>query len=190
MPKNKVNNNIKLKSGGGIINDATDGLSVDSGTTADKLVQLDGSAKLPAVDGSQLINLQYSTSFTTIASDFLRTSANTETSIVTGTTPTKVKEILFNDSSGTMRIKFDLKRQNGIGYAYGRIYKNGVALGTQQSNDGTSYIVKSEDLSFSNGDLIQLYIYGSSAETQSRARNLRVYYDKVVKNIENTVNLN
>jgi len=29
MPKNKVNNNIKLKSGGGIINDATDGLSVD-----------------------------------------------------------------------------------------------------------------------------------------------------------------
>jgi len=30
MPKNKVNNNIKLKSGGGIINDATDGLSVDT----------------------------------------------------------------------------------------------------------------------------------------------------------------
>jgi len=180
---------VKVKTAGGILIDA-DGLSVDSGTTADKLVQLDGSAKLPAVDGSQLINLQYSTSFTTIASDFLRTSANTETSIVTGTTPTKVKEILFNDSSGTMRIKFDLKRQNGIGYAYGRIYKNGVALGTQQSNDGTSYIVKSEDLSFSNGDLIQLYIYGSSAETQSRARNLRVYYDKVVKNIENTVNLN
>jgi len=30
MPKNKVNNNIKLKSGGGIINDATDGLSVDA----------------------------------------------------------------------------------------------------------------------------------------------------------------
>ena len=57
MPKNKVNNNIKLKSGGGIINDATDGLSVDSGTTANKLVQLDGSAKLPAVDGSQLTGL-------------------------------------------------------------------------------------------------------------------------------------
>ena len=30
MPKNKVNNNIKLKSGGGVINDATDGLSVDT----------------------------------------------------------------------------------------------------------------------------------------------------------------
>jgi len=54
MPKNKVNNNIKLKSGGGVINDATDGLSVDTGTTANKLVRLDSSAKLPAVDGSQL----------------------------------------------------------------------------------------------------------------------------------------
>lgn len=30
MPTNKVNNNIKLKSGGGVINDATDGLSVDT----------------------------------------------------------------------------------------------------------------------------------------------------------------
>ena len=29
MAKTIVNNNIKLKSGGGIINDATDGLSVD-----------------------------------------------------------------------------------------------------------------------------------------------------------------
>lgn len=29
MPTNKVNNNIKLKSGGGILNDATDGLSVE-----------------------------------------------------------------------------------------------------------------------------------------------------------------
>lgn len=32
-------------------------LSVDVGTTANKIVQLDGSAKLPAVDGSQLTNL-------------------------------------------------------------------------------------------------------------------------------------
>lgn len=33
MPKNKVNNNIKLKPGGGIINDATDGLSLESLST-------------------------------------------------------------------------------------------------------------------------------------------------------------
>ena len=57
MAKTIVNNNIKLKSGGGIINDATDGLSVDTGTTANKLVRLDDDAKLPAVDGSQLTGL-------------------------------------------------------------------------------------------------------------------------------------
>ena len=32
-------------------------LDVDSGTTANKIVKLDGSARLPAVDGSQLTNL-------------------------------------------------------------------------------------------------------------------------------------
>jgi uncharacterized metal-binding protein len=36
---------------------ATSTLDVDSGTTANKIVQLDGSARLPAVDGSQLTNL-------------------------------------------------------------------------------------------------------------------------------------
>ena len=36
---------------------ATSTLNVDVGTTASKVVQLDGSARLPAVDGSQLTNL-------------------------------------------------------------------------------------------------------------------------------------
>ncbi len=36
---------------------ATSTLNVDVGTTASKIVQLDGSARLPAVDGSQLTNL-------------------------------------------------------------------------------------------------------------------------------------
>lgn len=55
MPKNKVNNNIKLKSGGGVINDA-DGLQVDTGTTDGKIVQMTTGDKLPAVDGSLLTN--------------------------------------------------------------------------------------------------------------------------------------
>jgi hypothetical protein len=57
MPTNKVNNNIKLKSGGGLINDATDGLSVDSGTTNGKIVAMTTGDKLPAVDGSQLTGI-------------------------------------------------------------------------------------------------------------------------------------
>ena len=56
MPKNKVNNNIKLKSGGGILNSAN-GLSVDTGTTDGKIVAMTTGDKLPAVDGSQLTGL-------------------------------------------------------------------------------------------------------------------------------------
>ena len=37
--------------------DHTQTLNVDVGTTANKIVQLDGSARLPAVDGSALTNL-------------------------------------------------------------------------------------------------------------------------------------
>ena len=41
---------------------------VDTGTTASKIVQLDGSARLPAVNGSQLTNLPASSSLPTYAS--------------------------------------------------------------------------------------------------------------------------
>ena len=39
-------------------------LNVDVGTTANKIVQLDGTGKLPAVDGSQLTNLPAGTTYT------------------------------------------------------------------------------------------------------------------------------
>ena len=39
------------------INVGTNDINVDVGTTANKIVQLDGNARLPAVDGSQLTNL-------------------------------------------------------------------------------------------------------------------------------------
>ncbi len=43
--------------------DHTQTLAVDVGTTAGKIVQLDGSARLPAVDGSQLTGVSTTTSF-------------------------------------------------------------------------------------------------------------------------------
>ena len=48
--------------GTGLTGGATSGsatLNVDVGTSANKIVQLDGSARLPAVDGSQLTNIDY-----------------------------------------------------------------------------------------------------------------------------------
>ncbi len=47
---------LGVDAGTGLTQSGTD-LNVDVGTTANKIVQLDASAKLPAVDGSQLLNL-------------------------------------------------------------------------------------------------------------------------------------
>ena len=53
--------------GPGLIGGASTGpamLAVDVGTTANKVVQLDGTGKLPAVDGSQLTNLPAGATYT------------------------------------------------------------------------------------------------------------------------------
>lgn len=67
--------------------------SNDIGTTANKLVQLDGAAKLPAVDGSQLTNLLYDKPFT------VKTQANDEDVITT------TENILGDVSTGPFMLK-------------------------------------------------------------------------------------
>jgi hypothetical protein len=71
----------------------------------------------------------------------------------------KLKEIVMN-VSGTFRISFNLSCPdgNGIITAYGRIYKNGIAYGTEQSTLSTIPTNFTQDLSFVNGDLVQLYV--------------------------------
>ena len=86
-------------------------------------------------------------------------SANTERSDGTDVY-VKVKE-LQTIEGGTFTISFELATSNGADTAYGRIYKNAVAFGTEQSTLSTTYVVKSENLAFVPGDLIQLYIKSS-----------------------------
>ena len=160
MPKNKVNNNIKLKSGGGIINDATDGLSISE-------IGIDGSW----LAGSSLREFQ--------VSDNLKISADAER---TEALPvyTKVKEVLVR-LPGSVRIKFDLKSSVSGQNSRGRIYKNGVAFGTERSTTSNSYTTYSEDLTFSAGDLIQLYIRDAenTEANVAYAKNFRIYYDEI-----------
>lgn len=114
--------------------------------------------------------------FESYASDTLRTSADT-TKTVDYADYTKVKEVQFNDVSGTLRIKFDLSG-DGSYACYGRVYKNGVALGTERALSAGSFTTYSEDLSFSYGDLIQLYGKANgSANCSDKVKNFRIYYD-------------
>ena len=105
-------------------------------------------------------------------SDTVIVSADIERTVV-GVDYTKVKEIIVA-LPGEYRISFDLKSSDAGNAAYGRIYVNGVAFGTEQSNDTVDYVNKSEDLLISPDDAIQLYLKHAFAGQTSYAQNLKI----------------
>lgn len=90
-----------------------------------------------------------------IVSDTVLNSALTERNNAT-TSYVKVKEIKVF-FAGSYRITFDLK-VDGVADSSGRIYKSGVAHGTERTTNSLTYVNYSEDLVFAAYDLIQLYI--------------------------------
>lgn len=81
---------------------------------------------------------------------------------------------------GELRIKFDMQsgRSDGNG-VQGRIYRNGVAVGTTRYQTSTSFITYSEDISgWSAGDLIQIYGTGGTLRGPVIIKNFNIYVDK------------
>lgn len=90
----------------------------------------------------------------------------------------KVREITINTlykSPNTLRISFDLKRAGpGVGNAHGSIYKNGVYQAGSYTGS-SSYVTFTHDISFSQGDTIELHIYNAIGGTEyAYIRNFRV----------------
>ena len=186
MPKNKVNNNIKLKSGGGVINDATDGLSVDTGTTANKLVRLDGNAKLPAVDGSQLTNLGE-----IVPGDTVRASAPTERSqnCASGSYSCGyiAKSFTWNDIDGTINISLEMKNDSSEATSYVGLFINDVLV-AQVSQKGDSYTAKTfSNVSVSNGDTIKFKTHGGGLGGNTTIKNVVLKYNKILITTDSTV---
>lgn len=75
----------------------------------------------------------------------------------------KLKEISVASTivpGSTFRVKFDLRNLNGVRTAYGKIYINGVAVGTERSRNANTVATYTEDLTYSNwriGDTIELW---------------------------------
>jgi len=93
------------------------------------------------------------------------------------TSVAKVKEIHIDyliPSPSTIRISFELSSAGADYTAYGQIYKNGVAYGTQQSQLGTAWATFIEDLEFSQDDAIQLYITTSTGSIAAYSQNLKI----------------
>ncbi len=99
--------------------------------------------------------------FLTVANDAIIASADTQRLTVSASYE-KLKEIktIF---SGEYRISFDLKATAGF-TAYGRIYRNDVAYGTERSTVSDTFETFSEDLIFISGDLVQLYLKTTDSE--------------------------
>ena len=81
-------------------------------------------------------------------------------------------------ATSTLRVSFDLRCTDTVQHhAQGRIYKNGVAVGTQRSNNSESYINYSEDLEYAEGDTIELWAYTNVGAYAAHVRNLRITGD-------------
>lgn len=116
-----------------------------------------GTDTLTAISPSQL---KYSWSTPIAWTDVTVASLTTERS-QNGTTYTQ-KYIWTILRTWTYTVSFWLSRQNGGsgGTAYGRIYKNGVAFGTEQSTTSaySSFVTKTENLAFTAWDTISLWL--------------------------------
>jgi hypothetical protein len=77
--------------------------------------------------------------------------------------------------AGTYRIAFDLKRSAEATNLAGRIYKNGVAYGTERSGNYVDWTNYSEDLFFSSGDTCELWLKGYTGPVYVYGRNFRLY---------------
>jgi hypothetical protein len=93
----------------------------------------------------------------------------------------KVKTItLTYGLVGIARFLFDLKTSDSVTPtpAYGRIYRNGVALGTEQTDVTGGYVAKSEDITqnWSPGDTVELWVKIAGGNTVS-VQNFRIAYD-------------
>ncbi len=109
-------------------------------------------------------------------SDNLRNS-NDASQSTSSTDYIKKKEVLINESLPACRIKFSLQNVSGNGQLItGRIYKNGVAIGTERTTT-TSQEFTEDFANFVVNDLIQIYIKVGTGATEGRVYNMRFYYD-------------
>jgi len=137
---------------------------------------LTGTLKTAGLNG---IGLQIPHLVNKAASANLRNSHDAEATSA-ATAYTKVKTItLTNGLVGQQRFLFDIKTAGGGATAYGKIYRNGVALGTEQTDVTGGYVTKSQDITqtWNPGDTVELWIYTSNAGQIVSVQNFRIAYD-------------
>ncbi len=121
--------------------------------------------------------------------DILSAEANTVRQYLGSDTGTykKVKEIKVN-RVGTYTVSFQLADLSASAVVYGRVYKNGAAIGTERSTGSSSYQTYTEDFTFAIGDLVQIY-YKRQTGGIVATRNFNLKYSIKIDSADGTVNL-
>ena len=118
------------------------------------------------------------------ASDNLK--ASLDTALLTINAPSYIKKKQFTiNATGVFRVKFSLSTNASEGASvYGRIYKNGVAFGSERYTTSVAGVEYSEDLSFSKGDTCEIWTKYNDVYN-SYVSNFRIYFD-----VTRTLNFN
>ena len=113
------------------------------------------------------------------ASDTVQMSNDTEKQ-QNNNTYVKKKSIIINSLiAGSYKVKFDLKTMGSALYAYGKLQKNGVDWGSEQSVLGETYTTKSQTFSDTlfPGDVIDLYLHADpDVGWVAYGKNFRICY--------------
>lgn len=115
-----------------------------------------------------------------VASANIRNS-NDANDTSTSATYVKVKTInLDYGLLGVQRFLFDIDTDDVLATVYGKIYRNGVALGTEQSTASLTPVTKSEDITqdWNWGDACELWVHSDGVATVT-VSNFRIAYDNV-----------
>lgn len=159
-PKTLVQNNTNTKASNAEANAGADDTKWMSPATTQSKIDYTRASDSEAQVGTDTIKFvtpkqmkdNYGT--TAFASDVIIASSNAYVS-TTSTSYVKLKEMVCN-KTGTYRIKFTMNGINVGVPVYGRIYKNGTAVGTERTCTDTP-VTFTEDVAFTVGDLIQIY---------------------------------
>lgn len=159
---NPLNNNINFQ-------------QKNSGATNRTLIYRNSSNMILIGDTAQNTGVTINEPLNMIAGTALFHSNDTLRTHTGDTSTVKIKESTIY-MPGTYTIKFDAKFDAaGGGNGNARVYKNGVALGTNRSLT-TGFVTYSEDLgTFAIGDLVQVFGGNTAAASTVSVQNFRLY---------------
>lgn len=113
-------------------------------------------------NGSMLVGTNASAVDLSAGTDVMYTDAVSKS--LAGTTYAESKAVTVN-KSGTYRVLFTMGTTNTSNTAYGRIYVNGVAAGTERVTNFNSDTIYTEDISLNAGDRLSIYTKYSPSAT-------------------------